>query len=48
MYGNSGKGHICYLSAFIFEQFIKLMSTKVQSVIVNKIVSAQYFSISFD
>lgn len=35
MHGDPGKDHTFYLSAFIHEQFIKLMAAKVQSVIVN-------------
>jgi len=47
-HGNLGKGHTNYLSHFTYEQFIKLMAVKVQNKVVEEIIRARYFSISFD
>jgi hypothetical protein len=47
-YGNPGKGHTSYLSHSTYEQFIKLMASKVQNKIVEEVISAQYFSIIID
>ncbi|KAL4122200.1 hypothetical protein QTP88_014574 [Uroleucon formosanum] len=47
-YGNPGKGYTSYLSHSTYEQFIKLMATKVQNQIVEEVINAQYFSIVID
>ncbi|KAE9521331.1 hypothetical protein AGLY_018274, partial [Aphis glycines] len=47
-HGNHGKGHTNYLSHFTYEQFIKLMTVKVQNKVVEEIIRARYFSISID
>ncbi|XP_025407314.1 uncharacterized protein LOC112681265, partial [Sipha flava] len=47
-YGNPGKGHTSYLSHSTYEQFIKLMASKVQNKIVEEVISAQYFFIIID
>ncbi|XP_022169336.1 zinc finger MYM-type protein 1-like [Myzus persicae] len=47
-YGNPGKGYTSYLSHSTYEQFIKLMVTKVQNQIVEEVINAQYFSIVID
>jgi len=46
--GNPGKGHTSYLSYYIYEQFILLMSKKVENTIIQDINTSRYFSISVD
>jgi len=46
--GNPGKGHTSYLSYYIYEQFILLMSKKVENTIIQDVNTSQYFSISVD
>lgn len=47
-HGDPGNGYTSYLSPLMYELFIKLMAAKVQIEIVDKVVSAYYFSISID
>ncbi|XP_060853423.1 zinc finger MYM-type protein 1 isoform X5 [Rhopalosiphum padi] len=46
--GNPGKGHTSYLSYYIYEQFILLMSKKVENTIIQDVNTSRYFSISVD
>lgn len=46
--GNPGSGNTSYLSSTICDELIKLISTKVTTVIVKEIKSAKYFSIVID
>ncbi|KAL4105277.1 hypothetical protein QTP88_020530 [Uroleucon formosanum] len=45
---NPGKGHTSYLSYYIYEQFILIMSKKVENTIIQDINNSRYFSISVD
>ena len=47
-FGNKGKGYVSYLSANITEQFISLMSQKVENNITEDIKLAKYFGIVVD
>lgn len=45
---NPAKGHTSYLSYYIYEQFILLMSKKVEKTIIQNVNTTRYFSISVD
>lgn len=45
-YGNTGKSHTSYLSYSTYEQFITLMTKKVENTIVKCINDSRYFSVS--
>jgi len=45
--GNPGKG-TSYLSYYIYEQFILLMSKKVENTIIQDFNTSRYFSVSVD
>lgn len=47
-YGNPGKGNTSYLSYYIYEQFIILMSKKVEKTIIQDVINSRYYSISVD
>ncbi len=47
-YGHSGKGNPSYLSKTTCEELLQLMAQKVHALIVDKVKSSGYFSLSVD
>lgn len=47
-HGNSGSGHVSYLSSTICEEIINLMGKHVREDIISRIKKSKYFSISLD
>ena len=47
-YGNRGKGNPSYLSANVCKELVALMGEKVLLAILKEVLTAKYYSISFD
>lgn len=47
-FANKGTGHVSYLSANICNEFVKILSSNVRSLIISELKEAKYYSIIVD